>query len=228
MREPDAPGYQMACKIVTADAVAGVAQRWFDSMSKFGTDENVQYRSILHYLEDEFSGIHLQFATTALSIFRTQVETPLDAAGERSAFNTILDAFLMGFRLEFAFDNACAELLERSREEGGLEQILKFPQVDGTAEILDLPKVTRLLVPDALPWPSDLQCRCGASLKRFLYCCSPDIPLEIAPYQAQLRPGFQIKRECCGAMLSGFRCDCCHQLYTWDLGVAAPQSSGGG
>jgi len=214
--------------ILDGDAIVAAADHWFGAMYQKGTDENIQYRGILHYLEHEFPGTHLQFAATALSIFRTQVNVPLDGSAEKTVFNIILDALLMGFRLEFAFDNACADVLEQSQMEGGLEEILKLPQAEGAAEVFDLPALTSLLVPDALPWPTDQRCRCGADLTRFIHCCTPEEPLVMADYRGKLRPGFQIERECCGAMLSGFRCDCCHQLYTWDLGVDETSTKGNG
>ena len=205
--------------ILESEAIAEAAERWYGEMEQHGTNENVQYRGVLHYLEDEFPGTHLQFATTALNIFRTEVNVPLDGTTEKAVYDLILDSLLMGFRLEFAFDNACAEVLEVSQMKGGLEELLKFPAAENGIDVVDVPALTRLVMPDARPWPVDLHCLCGAGLQRFIYCCAPENPIEIASYADKLRPGFQIKRECCGAMLSGFRCDCCHQIYTWDLSV---------
>ncbi|MCC6750679.1 MAG: hypothetical protein IT371_23680 [Deltaproteobacteria bacterium] len=82
-----------------------------------------------------------------------------------------------------------------------------------------LRSLTRLLEPTARPWPLDLRCRCGADLRPYIFCCDHTRPLDLTLHAKRLRAGYQITCRCCGGELSGFRCDACGQVLTWDLGV---------
>ena len=70
-----------------------------------------------------------------------------------------------------------------------------------------------------LPWPEDLQCACGVSLKPAIHCCNPNEPIDIDGFKDQLGPDFLLKPPCCGFPLDGFRCDECGCVYTWVIGV---------
>jgi len=70
-----------------------------------------------------------------------------------------------------------------------------------------------------LPWPEDLQCACGVSLKPAIHCCDPNELIDIDRFKNQLGPDFLLKPPCCGDPLSGFRCDECGRVYTWVIGT---------
>jgi len=70
-----------------------------------------------------------------------------------------------------------------------------------------------------LPWPEDLQCACGVSLKIAIHCCDPNELIDIDEFKDQLGPEFLLVPPCCGDPLDGFRCDECGSIYTWVIGT---------
>jgi len=70
-----------------------------------------------------------------------------------------------------------------------------------------------------MPWPEDLQCACGVSLKPAIHCCDPNQLMDMAEFKDQLGPDFLLVPPCCSDPLDGFCCDECGRIYSWLLGV---------
>ncbi len=72
---------------------------------------------------------------------------------------------------------------------------------------------------DVYPWPRDMDCLCGASLADELRCCGGADPISPASLTERLSPEFLLKTDCCGAVITGFRCHKCDRFYTWTKGI---------
>jgi hypothetical protein len=96
--------------------------------------------------------------------------------------------------------------------------------ITGNPDITDLDNLAKMSaiigMPDTiLPWPEDLQCFCGKSLKKAIYCCDPDKPIDIDEFKDQLDRDFIFSSPCCGEIYEGFRCDACSRVYSWRQGI---------
>jgi hypothetical protein len=96
--------------------------------------------------------------------------------------------------------------------------------ITGNPDITDhdnLAKMSAIIgMPDnILPWPEDLQCFCGKSLKKAIYCCDPDKPINTSEFKDQLDRDFIFASPCCGEIFEGFRCDACSRVYSWRQGI---------
>ncbi len=96
--------------------------------------------------------------------------------------------------------------------------------ITGNPDITDLDNLAKMSaiigMPDTiLPWPEDLQCFCGKSLKPAIYCCDPDKPINMDNFKDQLDRDFILSSPCCGESFEGFRCDACSRIYSWRQGV---------
>jgi hypothetical protein len=96
--------------------------------------------------------------------------------------------------------------------------------ITGNPDITNLDNLAKMSaiigVPDTiLPWPEDLQCFCGKSLKKAIYCCDPDKPIDMDEFKDQLDRDFIFSSPCCGEIFEGFRCDACSRVYSWRQGV---------
>lgn len=165
-------------------------------------------------------------------------EHPALAPFETKIAALVHHGIVYGVMLEFV----CVRLVHEENDvESGLERMfdkiasgqtdLDFEDLQKIAEMADRdeidfedPRVAEFFahaVPsDALPWPLDRKCACGASLDPFIFCCDAEKPIPPESFQDRLSATFVLKRDCCGATLDGFRCDLCGRLYSWWKGIA--------
>ena len=200
-------------------AVKEAVDHWLEAHEEEGSEESAQLRGLLHHVSETYPGSPLAFARAMLARFIDGVDVTLDENDLRAFLDLIGNAQSLGFRLEFVFESAVHQVLHEDAVTAGMEEMMRLRDTAGPAEVFDEAATTRAILPDGLPWPLDQRCPCGAHLRRFIYCCKPDELIDLAPHRAQLEPGFTIERACCDASLSGFRCDCCHRVHTWALGV---------
>lgn len=205
--------------LCSGPAVKEAVDHWLEAHEEEGSEESAQLRGLLHHVSEAYPGSPLAFARATLAHFVDGVDVALEESDRRAFLELIGSAQSLGFRLEFVFESAVHQVLQEDAASAGMAEMMRLRDTAGPTEVFDEAATTRLILPDGLPWPLDQRCPCGAHLRRFLYCCNPDELIDLAPQRAQLEPGFTIERACCDASLSGFRCDCCHRVHTWSLGV---------
>lgn len=194
-----------------------LTEHWFGAVEVPGREEHMIFEAVSAVAQQAGAAPVLEaLGEDATLRFIRNFDLPAAAAGAiRAVINGAIEA---GYKLEFVADHALAEqrLLEhgrRFREElanGGRS----IPDI-----VAELGTVARELLPDLRPWPRSRRCRCGADLRPYMFCCDPANPIDLTAWEGHLGPGFVLERECCGATLTGFTCDSCQQIYSWDLGV---------
>lgn len=198
---------------IAAEVDPAAFHSWFTAPEKPGTEENARLQAVLAACERDWPDVIDVLVATLWDDGSDQAVvgvrlTPADVSG----------ALRVGFLIEFALELAAATLAEQRREENLVAHVLLKESDDGGIQFHDFtsPEVLREL--GLLPWPKDLTCRCGADLRPYVFCCDGRSPIDIEALTSELGPGFVLETPCCGAQLTGFRCDACHQIYSWDLG----------
>jgi hypothetical protein len=193
-----------------------VFARCWDAIHECGTVERAQLDSVLgasegltDAMEAICDGATERLLTTGL-LPATMVAPVLEATS---------NLFVFGFKIEIAADIAAVGAAERDSEERTRAELLSSNGCDGVPPVLDRSDLARMLVPDAKPWPASLRCSCGADLRPFIFCCDARDRIDMREHLVRLAPGYVIECTRCGGSLSGFRCDACQQLYSWELGV---------
>lgn len=143
---------------------------------------------------------------------------PVLCGHEQEIGQIVLANLLNGVRLEYLFPI----LIERHQaEEKLVRRLVEEAHATGDSEEMALARLKhKLRIADgSRPWPRDLKCVCGQSLADQLICCDPKEPMSPSTLPSDLGPNFLLKRSCCGAALTGFRCATCARYYTWSRGT---------
>lgn len=190
--------------------------RCWDAVHECGTVERAQLDSVLGACEGLTDAMEAicdrateRLLTTGL-LPATMVAPVLEATSK---------LFVLGFKTELAADIAAVGAAERGSADRTRAELLSSNGCDGVPPVLDRADLARMLVPDAKPWPARLRCSCGADLRPSIFCCDARDRIDMREHLDRLAPGYAIECTRCGGSLSGFRCDACQQLYTWELGV---------
>ena len=157
---------------------------------------------------------------TAWSLLSKPLEHhPAFSAFEENLADRMLDNTLRGAAAEFCYVRLMSDQFEMA---GWFKNMTAA--ITGNPDITDLDNLAKMSaiigMPDTiLPWPEDLQCFCGKSLKKAIYCCDPDKPIDMDEFKDQLDRDFIFSSPCCGEIYEGFRCDACSRVYSWRQGI---------
>jgi len=144
---------------------------------------------------------------------------PVFRANEEDLAERVFGNMLRGATAEFCYVGLMGEKVE---ETAGVSDIAAASPVNQDSENQD--NVEKLSADldfptEILPWPEDLQCACGKSLKPAIHCCDPNELIDMDQVKDQLGPDFLLVPPCCGDPLDGFCCDECGSIYTWVIGT---------
>ena len=134
--------------------------------------------------------------------------------------------FTLGMAVESSYVHCIAEKKQFNTSLVNLIESATGYPVDRNADDFDSELKARLAVferpaENIYPWPEDEICACGQSLTPFIFCCDPHSPFSISEYRPQFSEEFKVHRPCCDQSFSGFVCDVCGRVYTWQKGTVA-------
>jgi hypothetical protein len=172
-----------------------------------------------------FGPVYLVGNVLASSMVEGIMHHPIVSKNAQKFFEMIATNITFGMAIEYAYATLSLEkrrlnaiIAALVKEKAGIEIDEADPDFEKTLLESNLGKMA-LETPEVYPWPRDEICRCGHSLKPFVFCCNPHEPFSISELVESFGVDHVLHRQCCGAELPGFACDLCGRVYTWQKGL---------